>query len=77
MEPAERKRYTLLQQLRTVRNEKDLKAKQSNRKRREQHAKDVAKVDEKKRLAQRTEKKRQYAMQGMQAMRDAKKARMD
>jgi len=77
LEPAERKRYTLLQQLRTVRNEKDLKAKESNRVRRVEHEKEKAKIEERKRMAQRGEKKRKYAEMGMKAMRDAKKMRGD
>lgn len=77
LEPAERKRYTLLQQLRAVRNEKDLKTKESNRVRRVEHEKEKAKIEERKRMAQRGEKKRKYAEMGMKAVRDAKKMRGD
>ena len=55
--------------------EKELKAKESNRKRREAHTQEVAKIEERKRLAQRAEKKRKYAQEGMAAMREAKKSR--
>ena len=57
------------------RREKDLKAKESNRQRRESHAKEKAMIEERKRLAQRAEKKRKYAQDGMAAMREAKKAK--
>jgi len=78
LEPEERKRYALLQQLRTVRNEKEFKKKGASRKRREEHLKEKAKIDEKKRLAGRAAKKREYAMQGLAAAREAsKRARMD
>jgi len=75
LEPIERKRVTLLQRLTAVKNEKEFVRKQSNKKRRIEKAKAVAKEDAFKDARQKAARKKEYTEKGKEAARAAKKVR--
>merc|ERR1712028_11836 len=69
LEPIERKRVTLLQRLTAVKNEKEFVRKQSNKKRRIEKAKAVAKEDAFKDARQKAARKKEYTEKGKEAAR--------
>jgi len=76
MDADEKKKYTFLQAVNTIRNEKIAKKKESNTNRRLERAKEEAKKEEKLAAARKANMKRKYREEGkMEAARERKKHR--
>mmetsp|Transcript_21416 Transcript_21416/g.46516 ORF Transcript_21416/g.46516 Transcript_21416/m.46516 type:complete len:1204 (+) Transcript_21416:62-3673(+) len=76
MEADEKKKYTFVQAVNTIRNEKKAKRKEKNAERRLEKAKEAAKLDEILQVARKARKKANYRKEGkMEASRDRKRVR--
>lgn len=64
LDPMEKKAYTLLQQLNTVRNEKALKRREQNDKRKAEQEKRMKKENAWRAELQKAERKKRYVIQG-------------
>lgn len=69
LDPEEKKKYTFMQQLTTVRNDKQVKRKRKQKERAEEHANKRAKLDEKFSAVRKEEKKAKFREKGKEEKR--------
>eukprot|EP00184_Porphyridium_aerugineum_P005900 CAMPEP_0184707372 /NCGR_PEP_ID=MMETSP0313-20130426/37231_1 /TAXON_ID=2792 /ORGANISM="Porphyridium aerugineum, Strain SAG 1380-2" /LENGTH=1304 /DNA_ID=CAMNT_0027168947 /DNA_START=48 /DNA_END=3959 /DNA_ORIENTATION=- len=72
MSDQERKEYTVMQMINTIRNAREKKAKQSKKERLEHRKKELALEEKKRQVSEKDRKKRKYILEGLQEKKRAK-----